>query len=219
MSDTDQVSKVGTNYTHVTEIAFRFDGAVYFYEKLKDKYEYLKNRPVVGTGEDIKKLHWYYHAYCFELVATFDTALQVLCAHLNLDIPRRRIFWKSVKKALKAQGYQDDFTDLLDEIQGSDWFNNLKDRRNYITHRNSAFIQALVAKDCVQELKILNEVGIGGLEKNLERMSTLPRTAWAHIPDKDLFFIESKLEEQKRMGLLAKNQIDRLRKKIVASLC
>ena len=156
MKQLDRKNKLTASFIEVSAIGFRHRGAAYHLSVIRDLVENeIVGKPHTPTAD---RLRWHVAGFYWELVATFDCALQVVAAAYQLGLPRKTISWNpTYQKALSRKGICNPLTAKIAEVAASDWYQDALARRNTITHWDAAFIRTAVVRGNVVAVLMLNQ--------------------------------------------------------------
>ena len=184
-----RTSRAGASFVVAETIEFRFRGATYHLSVIRELIKHkMIGKPFRNTS-DSDKLRWHLASFYWELVATFDCALQVLSAHHKLGLDRGYITWPKCKTELENKGIQDQYIEKMAEVYKSDWFKKVKAHRHYVTHWSDAFVQALQAKGKVVAVGRVGHPNlIDACESDLDNMRNMVHLAIRTFPPGHIAF-------------------------------
>lgn len=191
MPDSDRRYRVGRSFIEASDISFRLQGAEYHLGVVRDIVE----QEIIGRPADELpdlsrcKMHWHIAGFFWELIATFDCALQAVVAHHRLPIPRHNISWQRVGREIQRREIADPLLDKLSEVQTSDWLQDANAIRIYMTHWGPAFIQGLSSHGKVVSIKVADQVSpVDVWAGYVENMRELVDTAVRALPSGHIRF-------------------------------
>ena len=112
----------------------KLDGAVFFCKQVLG---------AASMPEDIglpllahRQIEWYFEAFFFELMSSYDTLLQelnIIYAY-DLNLKPRQVRWNDGKSNKFMEKIPDKIKDIINEERKKDWFKKIQHFRNTATH-------------------------------------------------------------------------------------
>ncbi len=183
MKQQDRQNKVTASFIEANAIGFHFRGAEYHLSIIRDVVtNEILDKPHTPTAD---RLRWHLAGFFWELVATFDCALQVVAAAYELGLPRNKIRWDAAyRKALSSKEINNPLIDKIAEVLSSDWYQDALARRNTIGHWDAAFVRALVAGGKVISVLMINQGDlVPACENYVAKMKELVEFAESALAD------------------------------------
>lgn len=186
----NRTSRAGSTFVVAATIEFRIRGAAYHLSIIREQIENkIIGNPWRLSSDEVDMLHWHLASFYWELVATFDCALQVLSAYHKLGLDRRDISWPKCKMELEKKGIQDQYIEKMGDVYKSEWYKEVQARRHYVTHWSDAFVQALQAKGKVVAVGTIRRPNlIDGCKSDLENMRDMVNLAMRTFPNGHISF-------------------------------
>lgn len=191
MAKRDLTDKVGRSYIEASDVEFRWRGAEYHLSIFRRIVE----AEILGKDFDapsqsvIDQMQWHLQAFYWEMAATCDTALQAVTAHHKLPIRRAEVRWGTVFDKVERACIECPLVEKLKDVHASNWFDEIRARRNNATHRQAIFIQAATVHGKVISLKAANQMmPVKQCTTYLRNMRELVDAAYATLPEGHISF-------------------------------